>query len=51
VAAALAYLLGGVLLDRTNPRVAFVSAGAAGLLATGATALALRRRPTTAHLD
>ena len=43
VAAALAYLLGGVLLDRTNPRVAFVSAGAAGLLATGATALALRR--------
>jgi MFS family permease len=43
VAAALAYLLGGLLLDRTNPRVAFVSAGAAGLLATGATALALRR--------
>jgi MFS family permease len=43
VAAALAYLLGGLLLDRTNPRVAFVSAGAAGLLATAATALALRR--------
>jgi MFS family permease len=43
VAAALAYLLGGVLLDRTTPRVAFVAAGAAGLLATGATALALRR--------
>jgi MFS family permease len=43
VAAALAYLLGGLLLDRTNPRVAFVSAGAAGLLATGATALGLRR--------
>jgi MFS family permease len=43
VAAALAYLLGGLLLDRTTPRVAFVTAGAAGLLATGATALALRR--------
>jgi MFS family permease len=43
VAAALAYLLGGLLLDRTGPRTAFVTAGAAGLLATGATALALRR--------
>jgi MFS family permease len=43
VAAALAYLLGGALLDATTPRVAFVAAGAAGLLATGATALALRR--------
>jgi MFS family permease len=43
VAAALAYLLGGVLLDRTTPRVAFVAAGTAGLLATGSTALALRR--------
>jgi MFS family permease len=43
VAAALAYLLGGLLLDRTSPRVAFVAAGAAGLLATGAAALALRR--------
>jgi MFS family permease len=45
IAAALSYLLGGLLLDRTTPRVAFVAAGAAGLLATGATALALRRRP------
>jgi MFS family permease len=43
VAAALAYLLGGLLLDRTTPRVAFVTAGTAGLLATAATALALRR--------
>jgi MFS family permease len=43
VAAALSYLLGGLLLDRTNPRVAFVAAGSAGLLATAATALALRR--------
>jgi MFS family permease len=46
VAAALAYLLGGLLLDRTTPRVAFVAAGAAGLLATGVTALALRRAAT-----
>ena len=43
VAAALAYLLGGLLLDRTAPRVAFVAAGGAGLLATAATAVALRR--------
>jgi MFS family permease len=43
VAAALAYLLGGLLLDRTTPRVALVAAGTAGLLATGSTALALRR--------
>jgi MFS family permease len=43
VAAALSYLLGGLLLDRTTPRVAFVAAGTAGLLATGFTALALRR--------
>jgi MFS family permease len=43
VAAAFAYLVGGLLLDRTGPRVAFVAAGGAGLLATGATALALRR--------
>jgi len=43
VAAAFAYLLGGLLLDRTTPRVAFVVAGTAGLLATAATALALRR--------
>jgi MFS family permease len=45
VAAALAYLLGGLLLDATTPRVAFVAAGTAGLLATAATALALPRRP------
>jgi MFS family permease len=43
VAAAVAYLAGGLLLDRTTPRVAFVAAGTAGLLATGVTALALRR--------
>jgi len=49
VAAALAYVLGGLLLDHTTPRVAFVAAGAAGLLATGVTALALRRRPPAAY--
>jgi MFS family permease len=43
VAAAFAYLFGGLLLDRTTPRVAFLAAGTAGLLATAATALALRR--------
>ena len=47
VAAAFAYLLGGLLLDRTTPRVAFVAAGTAGLLATAATALALRRAGQT----
>ena len=43
VAAAFAYLLGGLLLDRTTPRVAFIAAGSAGLLATAVTAQALRR--------
>jgi MFS family permease len=51
VAAALSYLLGGLLLDRTSPRVAFVAAGAAGLLATGATALALRRAVHRSYRD
>jgi MFS family permease len=43
VAAAVAYLGGGLLLDRSSPRVAFLAAGTAGLLATTVTALALRR--------
>lgn len=43
IAAALSYLGGGVLLDLTNARVAFITAGIGGLLATVATALALRR--------
>ena len=47
VAAAFAYLLGGLLLDRTTPRVAFIAAGTAGLLATAATALALPRAAQT----
>jgi MFS family permease len=44
VAAASSYLLGGLLLDLTSPRTTLVVAGAGGLLATLATALALRRR-------
>lgn len=43
IAAALSYLLGGLLLDLTSPRVTLVVAGAGGLLATLATGLALRR--------
>ena len=44
VAAGLSYVFGGLLLDLTSPRAAFVVAGTGGLLATLATALALRRR-------
>jgi len=43
LAAALAYLCGGVLLDLTSPRAAFVTAGACGLLATLGTGIALAR--------
>ncbi|MFC9996081.1 hypothetical protein [Nocardia sp. NPDC127526] len=43
VAVALSYLGGGLLLDLTDPRTALVAAGAGGLIATAATALALRR--------
>jgi MFS family permease len=43
VAAALSYVFGGLLLDLTSPRVTFIVAGAGGLLATLATALALLR--------
>jgi MFS family permease len=43
VAAALSYLLGGLFLELTSPRIVFVAAGGAGLLATLATATALRR--------
>ena len=45
VAAGLSYLFGGLLLDLTSPRVAFVVAGSGGLLATLFAALALRRPP------
>jgi MFS family permease len=43
-AAGLSYAFGGLLLDLTSPRMAFVVAGTGGLLATLATALALQRR-------
>jgi MFS family permease len=49
VAAALAYLLGGLLLDRTTPRITFVIAGAGGLLATLAAAVALRHAIREPH--
>ncbi|HEX2355223.1 MAG TPA: MFS transporter [Micromonosporaceae bacterium] len=44
VAAGLSYVLGGVLLELTSPRVTFVVAGTGGLIATVAVAFALRRR-------
>jgi MFS family permease len=44
VAAGVSYLLGGVLLAATGPRVTFVVAGLGGLLAAGATAVVLRTR-------
>ena len=43
IAAGLSYVLGGLVLDLTSPRPTFVIAGMGGLLATLATALALRR--------
>ncbi len=43
IAAALAYLLGGLLIDLTNPRVAFLVGGGGGLLATLAVAVAFHR--------
>ncbi|MBA2471580.1 MAG: MFS transporter [Pseudonocardiales bacterium] len=43
IAAALAYLLGGLLIDLANPRVAFLVGGAGGLLATLAVAVAFHR--------
>lgn len=49
VAAALAYILGGLLIDATDPRVAFLVAGTGGLLTTLAIATAGRfgrPRPT-----
>ncbi|MGQ0775881.1 MAG: MFS transporter [Pseudonocardiales bacterium] len=42
VAAALSYLLGGLLIDLTSARVAFLAGGSGGLLATLAVATALR---------
>lgn len=45
VAAALSYVAGSVLLDRTSAPVTLVVAGGLGALATAVTALALPRRP------
>jgi len=44
--AALSYLLDGLLIDLTNPRVAVLVGGAGGLLATFAVAVAFRRIAT-----
>jgi MFS family permease len=44
VAAAIAVVLGGLLLDITSARVVLVSAGAVGLAASGAVAVLLRNR-------
>ncbi len=49
IAAALAYLLGGLLIDLTSARIAFVVGGAGGLLATLAVAAALRRSARGNH--
>ncbi|MGH3913228.1 MAG: hypothetical protein ACRDTC_07445 [Pseudonocardiaceae bacterium] len=43
IAAALSYLLGGLLIDLTSARIAFLVAGTGGLLATLAVAAAFRR--------
>ncbi len=43
IAAALSYVLGGLLIDATNPRIAFLIAGSGGLLTTAVVAIALRR--------
>jgi MFS family permease len=54
VAAGVSYLMGGLLLAATGPRVTFVVAGLGGLLAAGVTALVLRahsRRPPSSGSD
>ncbi len=43
LAAGISYVFGGLLLEHTDARVTFVAAGIGGLLATGATAIGLRR--------
>lgn len=49
VAAGLSYVLGGILLDLTSPRLTFVVAGAGGLLVTLAIAWTLRRATVPAE--
>ena len=54
VAAGVSYLMGGLLLAATGPRVTFTVAGLGGLLAAGVTALVLRahsRRPPSSGSD
>lgn len=48
VAAGISYALGGILLELTNPRVTFITAGAGALLITLLTALPLHRSSRTA---
>ena len=43
LAAGVSYVFGGLLLEHTNARVTFITAGAGGLLAAAATAIALSR--------
>ena len=43
LAAGISYVAGGLLLQHTDARTTFVTAGAGGLVATAATAIALRR--------
>jgi MFS family permease len=43
LAAGLSYVLGGLLLERTDARTTFVVAGVGGVVVTGATALGVRR--------
>ncbi|WP_185449861.1 MFS transporter [Kribbella qitaiheensis] len=44
LAAGISYVFGGLLLQHTDARVTFIAAGAGGLLAAGATGVALARR-------
>ncbi|WP_238158075.1 MFS transporter [Kribbella voronezhensis] len=44
LAAGISYVFGGLLLQHTDARVTFIAAGAGGLLAAGATAVALARQ-------
>jgi predicted MFS family arabinose efflux permease len=43
LAAGISYVGGGLLLQHTDARTTFVTAGAGGLVATAATAIAMRR--------
>ena len=49
LAAGLSYVLGGLLLQQTNARTTFITAGAGGLLATVVTAIGVRRSGDGEH--